>query len=68
MHKYFAFAVFFLYCIQLLVTQEIGPKSGSLVIVGGGRLEPSVVQRFMDLAGGPQVKIIIRWYTDLYDN
>lgn len=59
MHKYFAFAVFFLYCIQPLVAQEIGPKSGSLVIVGGGRLEPSVVQRFMDLAGGKQAKIVI---------
>lgn len=44
---------------QILVAQEIGPKSGSLVIVGGGRLESSVVQRFMDLAGGKQAKIVI---------
>ncbi len=42
-----------------IVAQEIGPTKGSLVIVGGGRLEPSVVQRFIELAGGPQARIVI---------
>lgn len=54
----------FLICVLLLSVpslsaQTTGPKSGSLVIVGGGRLEPIVVQRFIELSGGPQAKIVI---------
>lgn len=45
--------------MNILYSQELGPKNGALVIVGGGRLEPSVVQRFIDLAGGPQARIVI---------
>jgi len=60
MQKNYFFLIILLFVNVLsLVAQEIGPKSGSLVIVGGGRLEPSVVQRFIDLAGGPQAKIVI---------
>ena len=36
-----------------------GPKKGSLVIVGGGALPESVVNRFIELAGGPDAKIIV---------
>jgi len=33
-------------------SQEIGPANGSLVIVGGGRLDQEIIKRFLDLAGG----------------
>ncbi len=59
MYQYCTLIFSLFYFAQIVVAQEIGPKSGSLVIVGGGRLEASVVQRFIDLAGGPQAKIVI---------
>lgn len=42
-----------------LTAQEIGPKKGSLVIVGGGRVAPEVMETFVSLAGGHNSKIII---------
>lgn len=42
------------------IAQTIGPKKGSLVIVGGNaRIAPAVFKKFIDLAGGPTAKIII---------
>lgn len=39
---------------------EYGPPNGSLVIVGGGTLEGSgVLERFIELAGGPTKKFVI---------
>ncbi len=38
--------------------QEVGPTNGSLVIVGGG-LTPEIVQRFIELAGGSDAKIVV---------
>ncbi len=32
---------------------------GALVIVGGGRIPPAVVQRFVELAGGPNARIVL---------
>jgi len=34
------------------------PSQGSLVICGGGTLPDSVFERFLELAGGPQAKIV----------
>lgn len=34
-------------------------KGGSLVIAGGGPLPPEVRQRFLDLAGGDQAKLVV---------
>lgn len=45
--------------IAVLPAQEIGPKSGSLVIVGGAMSDPAIVTRFIDLAGGPDAPIVI---------
>ncbi len=42
-----------------LYAQEVGPARGSLVIVGGGMRDPAIVQRFIDLAGGPQALIVV---------
>jgi cyanophycinase len=40
-------------------TQEIGPTDGSLVIVGGGRLDPAILDRFLQLAGGPHSPLVV---------
>jgi cyanophycinase len=55
---YLLFLLFYT-LITSLPAQEIGPARGSLVIVGGGRLESAVLQRFIELCGGPQAKIIL---------
>lgn len=36
-----------------------GPASGSLVIAGGGRLSDTIIKRFIDLAGGPEGRIVL---------
>jgi len=48
-----------LFISNQLLAQEIGPKNGSLVIVGGGRVDPEVLQNFIALAGGPDASIVI---------
>ncbi|MGH9850546.1 MAG: cyanophycinase, partial [Blastocatellia bacterium] len=35
-----------------------GPKKGSLVIVGGGRIPQSIAEKFISLAGGPDANIV----------
>jgi cyanophycinase len=39
--------------------QEVGPRDGSLVIVGGGLRDQSILERFIDLAGGPEAPIVV---------
>ncbi len=39
--------------------QEVGPANGALVIVGGAMRDPAIVERFLDLAGGPGAKIVV---------
>ncbi|MFQ5743529.1 MAG: cyanophycinase [Acidobacteriota bacterium] len=41
------------------VAQEVGPAHGSLVIVGGAMRDPAIVQRFLNLAGGPDAPIVV---------
>src|SRR5581483_1850347 len=36
-----------------------GPSKGALVIVGGGRLGPEIVSRFIELAGGAQANFVV---------
>src|SRR4030088_700213 len=36
----------------------VGPPKGSLVVVGGGVMGPEVINRFIDLAGGPDAPIV----------
>ncbi|MCB9080562.1 MAG: cyanophycinase [Lewinellaceae bacterium] len=36
-----------------------GPANGSLIIIGGGRLDSVFYQKFMELAGGPDAPIVI---------
>ena len=37
----------------------IGPNKGALVIVGGGQVGPEIVQRFVQLAGGPDANFVV---------
>ncbi len=39
--------------------QEIGPANGSLVIVGGALKDQTILKRFLDLAGGADVPIVV---------
>lgn len=39
--------------------QEIGPANGSLVIVGGAMRDQAIVERFLELAGGPEMPIVV---------
>ena len=43
----------------ILLAQEFGPAEGSLVIVGGAMRDPAILERFIDLAGGPDVPIVV---------
>ncbi len=37
----------------------IGPASGSLIVAGGGTLGPEIWERFVELAGGPEARIVV---------
>jgi cyanophycinase len=39
--------------------QQVGPQSGALVIVGGAMRDAAIVERFIDLAGGPEAPIVV---------
>jgi cyanophycinase len=43
---------------QVAKPSFIGPEKGHLVIVGGGNVGPEIWARFIELAGGPNAKII----------
>lgn len=42
-----------------LSAQEVGPATGSLVIVGGALRDTAIVDRFIELAGGPGAPIVV---------
>jgi len=37
----------------------VGPERGTLIVAGGGRLGPEIMNRFIDLAGGRDAHIVI---------
>lgn len=39
--------------------QEVGPPNGSLVIVGGAMRSPEIANRFVQLAGGTDARIVV---------
>jgi cyanophycinase len=41
------------------VSAQRGPENGALVIVGGALRDPEIVETFIDLAGGPDAKIVV---------
>jgi cyanophycinase len=42
-----------------LDAQEVGPASGSLVIVGGAMRSPVIRERFVELAGGDTARVVV---------
>ena len=46
-------------CAGSIWSQTIGPSNGSCLIIGGGRLDTSIIHTFIREAGGPQARIIV---------
>ncbi len=44
--------------LLLAAPASSGPPEGSLVIVGGGEVGPTIVRRFVELAGGPDAEVV----------
>lgn len=59
MKRYLVAAVLVGAVIAFPAAQEVGPRTGALVIVGGAMQDPAIVQRFIDLAGGPDAPLVI---------
>jgi cyanophycinase len=45
--------------VAFTAAQQVGPKNGSLVIVGGAMQDPAIIKRFIDLAGGPDAPLVV---------
>ena len=41
------------------LAQEVGPPNGSLLIVGGAMRDRGIMERFLELAGGPDAPIVV---------
>lgn len=41
------------------IAQDVGPAAGTLVIVGGGQLDQTIIERFIQLAGGTDAPIVV---------
>jgi cyanophycinase len=42
-----------------LQAQVVGPARGTLFVAGGGMRDPALAQQFIDLAGGPEARIVV---------
>lgn len=64
-HVTVAFFLILLSCLPAAAqpagtAREYGPAKGTLVIVGGGNLDGTgIMEKFIELAGGPEAKIIV---------
>lgn len=58
-HPILFVCLFLVLFVPPAASQEVGPENGSLVIVGGGMQDPAILERFIQLAGGPQAPIVI---------
>jgi cyanophycinase len=45
--------------VTIVKAQTTGPENGSLVVVGGAELDDSIIERFIELAGGEDAQIVI---------
>ncbi len=57
-----SFLVFFslgTYSQQLSEIVTTGPEKGSLIVVGGGGAGPDIIEKFIELAGGPEANIVV---------
>src|SRR5215472_9133380 len=46
-------------CSPTVRGQDIGPKHGTLVVSGGAEKPGIILERFIELAGGPDASIIV---------
>lgn len=53
------FALVGLLVVAPLMCQTVGPKHGSLVIVGGALKDQRIWDRFIELAGGPDARFVV---------
>lgn len=44
---------------QAAIAQTTGPENGSLVIVGGGGATDAILEKFIELAGGPENDLVV---------
>ncbi len=58
MHRALILVVLLTNYVLLVSSQTIGPQNGKLMIVGGGPANP-LVEKFVDLAGGKDAKIVV---------
>ena len=42
-----------------VLAQQVGPPNGSLVVVGGAMRDPGIMERFLELAGGPDAPVVV---------
>jgi cyanophycinase len=59
MKRSFVALVLVFFAVVSGAAQQVGPRTGSLVIVGGAMQDPAIVKRFIELAGGPEAPIVI---------
>jgi cyanophycinase len=59
MRRCFVAALLVVAAITSPTAQQVGPSSGALVIVGGAMQDPEIIERFIDLAGGPEAPLVI---------
>jgi cyanophycinase len=57
--KRFVWVAASLLVAQPAMAQDIGPASGSLVVVGGAMRDPEIIKRFIQLAGGPDAPLVL---------
>lgn len=41
------------------LAQQVGPPNGSLVVVGGAMRDRGIMERFLELAGGPDAPVVV---------
>lgn len=44
---------------EVILSQEVGPTDGALVLVGGAMRDPVIVERFLALAGGVDAPLVV---------
>lgn len=59
MKRLLALSLFLLGFTKTAAAQVVGPANGALVIVGGGLRDQAVLERFLQLAGGPDAPIVV---------
>ena len=55
----FTVALTFVFLSTIATAQDVGPANGSLVVVGGAMKDPAIMERFIELAGGPEAPIVV---------